>query len=446
MDFRARGRCLLSSIVGAGSGSWATLRGKALPSLLAGAGAGVNMAAPKWPPQIYRGWWVVSAAFFASGLYTGAGMFGFGVFISPLEEAFGWNRSQISASLSFMAFGSMAAPLLGRVMDRRGARMILAAALAAISASFALRPLMTELWHWYALSFLQHIGYTTGSILPAGKLVGTWFHRTRGRALGVTVMGHNFGGLFIPPMLVITLQLASWRGSYIFLGAIGAALVVYSLVMVRDFPSDEELGEELDGTGADGAPTSGWTLREALRGRAFYAITLAVVLGAFTYTGIIPHIIAHLTDNGVGLGVASLALSVYAMMGMVGMFAMGYLAERTSSRYVMMLNFVGQGSFLMAMIWAGNPLVMWTAIPLFGFFNGAFGALFQLVVPDTFGVRHFGSIMGVVNLMTVISFGAGPIIAGASFDLSGSYTLAFAAVAMMCYGGALLMTQARTDG
>ncbi len=442
-DGLPRARALPSLFVGAGAGSWATLRGKALPSLLAGAGAGVNMAAPKWPPHIYRGWWVVSAAFFAAALNTGAGQYGFGIFIGPLEETFGWSRSQISASLSFTAFGSMAAPFLGRIMDRYGAKMILAASLGVIAASFALRPLMTELWHWYALSFLQYMGYTGAAMLPAGKLVGMWFHRTRGRAMGLTAMGHNFGGLTIPPLLGMILPLVSWRGSYIALGAIGAGLVVYSLITVRDFPSGEELREELDGTGAGGAPMGGWTLGEALRGRAFYAITLAVVLGTFTYAAILPQIITHLTDNGVGLGVASLALSVFAIMGMVGKFVMGYLAERRTSRYALMLNFVGQGSFLIAMIWAGNPLVMWTAVPLFGFFNGAFGALFQLVVQDAFGIRHFGSIMGVINLTTVISFGVGPIMAGASFDFSGSYTLVFAAVAVMFYGAALALTQAR---
>ena len=106
-------------------------------------------------PKIYRGWWVISAPFLASALSVGAGQYGFGLFIEPLEDAFGWNRSQISASLSFTAVGSLIAPFVGRVMDRHGAKYIMAGSMGLIAISYLLRPLMTELWHWYALSLIQ---------------------------------------------------------------------------------------------------------------------------------------------------------------------------------------------------------------------------------------------------------------------------------------------------
>ncbi|MCH7800547.1 MAG: hypothetical protein IIC24_03275, partial [Chloroflexi bacterium] len=90
----------------------------------------------------------------------------------------------------------------------------------------------------------------------------------------------------------------------------------------------------------------------------------------------------------------------------------------------------------------GSPVVMWIAIPLYGYFNGAFGALFMLVVQNAFGIRHFGSIMGTINLTTIVSFGIGPIMAGASFDLTGSYNVVFVTVAVLFLIGALSLTQA----
>lgn len=59
------------------------------------------------------------------------------------------------------------------------------------------------------------------------------------------------------------------------------------------------------------------------------------------------------------------------------------------------------------------------AVPLFGYFHGAFVALFQLVVQDAFGIRSYGSIMGSINLSTIVPFGIGTILAGAPFDLTG---------------------------
>ncbi|MCH2316533.1 MAG: MFS transporter [SAR202 cluster bacterium] len=117
--------------------------------------------------------------------------------------------------------------------------------------------------------------------------------------------------------------------------------------------------------------------------------------------------------------VASLALSVFAIFGMSGKLLMGFLADWIPSRYTLMINLSGQAISLALTIWAGSPVVMWIAVPLLGYFHGAFGALFQLVVQDAFSIRHYGSIMGSINLSTSVSFGIGTILAGASFGLTG---------------------------
>lgn len=397
-------------------------------------------------PKIYQGWWVVSAPFLASALSVGAGQYGFGLFIEPLEDTFGWNRSQISASLSFTAVGSLIAPFLGRVMDRHGAKHIMAASMGLIAISYLLRPFMTELWHWYALSLVQYMGYTGGTILPAGRLVGIWFQRTRGRVMGFTAMGANFGGLVMPPLLGLILPILMWEGSYLVLAALSGAMMVYTLVFVNEHPPAPDTD---DGAGdSQNSPhvLTGWTLKEAMRSKAFYAITLSIMMGTFTYAAILPQIITHLTDQGVSVRTASVALSVFAICGMTGKLLMGFLAEQITPRYALMINFTGQATFLILLMWAGSPVIMWIAIPLYGYFNGAFGALFQLVVQNTFGIRHYGSIMGSINLTTMVSFGIGPILAGASFDLTGSYNMVFITVSVLFVIAAVSLTQAKAPG
>ena len=390
----------------------------------------------------------MSVPFLAAAIGTGAGQYGFGIFIEPLEDTFGWTRSQISASLSFTAVGSLIAPILGRIMDKYGTKHVITISLALTAVGYLLRPFMTELWHWYALSLLQYGGYTGASMLPAGKLVGLWFHRTRGRVMGITAMGNNFGGLVVPPILGGILTLASWKEAYVALGVLSVLMVFYALVAVRDFPSASELGDQLESPPDDSSASpilSGASVRDALRSKAFYAITLSIVMGTFTYSAILPQIITHLVDQGVSLAIATTALSVFAIMGMVGKFIMGYLAERITARYTLMVNLLGQAAFLTMMIWAGSPLIMWISVPLFGYFNGAFGALFQLVVQDAFGIRNYGSIMGIINMASMISFGIGPLLAGVSYDVTGSYQFVFLTVAAMFAIGALALTQARTS-
>ena len=111
-------------------------------------------------PRTLRGAFIIAVVFSSTALAVGVSQYAFGLFIAPIEETFGWTRTEISASLSFAAVGGLSAPLLGRAMDRFGARPILAISLVVFGLSFCQRPLMTELWHWYALSFMQFAAFS----------------------------------------------------------------------------------------------------------------------------------------------------------------------------------------------------------------------------------------------------------------------------------------------
>ena len=420
------------------------------------------------PLPIYAGWWVISAPFLAAMLTVGSGQYAFGLLIEPLEQEFGWTRTQINLSLSFTAVGSVIAPFLGYIMDRHGAKNILVVSMALIVVSYLLRPMMTELWHWYALSFIQYLGFSGASILPAGRLVGIWFERSRGRVMGITLMGNNFGGITFPPLTTLALgmswhwafiSLSPWQGTYLLFGVIGVLMTIYALAVVREFPTREQLrrrrGEEDAPSGDAPVVLTGWSLKETLRTKAFYAIMVAMMLGSLTYTGVLTQVAAHLTEEGVSPRSAAFALSLLAGCGMCGKFIMGLLADRITARYSLMIDLLGQSGFLVLLTYfagvsiplpmlapgAALPLV-WVVVGCFGFFLGAFGALTPLIVQDAFGVRFYGSIMGVMSITMGVSSFLGPILAGWSFDATGSYRLAFLLIAALFFIGAMSLTQA----
>ena len=139
--------------------------------------------------------------------------------------------------------------------------------------------------------------------------------------MGVTLMGNNFGGLVMPPIIGAALTIGSWQRAYVIVGAITFLIVIYSLIVVKEYPTVSEVSREqpiaveqtLDGR----MVLTGWTVQEALHDRAFYAIAVAVMLGSFTYAAILPQVTAHLTTEGVSVTAASLILVPYAIAGMV---------------------------------------------------------------------------------------------------------------------------------
>jgi len=388
---------------------------------------------------VHRGWAVATTSFFAAALAIGAGNYAFGFFIEPLELEFGWSRTQINASLSLWALGSLTAPVFGRLMDKYGSRPVMMFCLIVVAVSFLLRPFMTELWHWYGLSTLQFLCTSGIAVLPAARLVGVWFPKTRGRVMGLTMMGNNFGGLVVPPIIGAVLVAASWKMGYVTLGIATMVIAAVAFIAVRE---PGQRNEKMSNGGRPRDVLTAWTVQQVLRNRAFYIVTLAILLGSFIYGMVLSQMFVHLTVEGISVGVATAALSGVAGCGMGGKFVFGYLSERIPTRFVMMLSFVGQISGLLLILNPTNPVMLWLGVPIFGVCMGAFGALGPLLVQENFGIKFFGSIMGLVNLATIVSFALGPIIAGLSFDLTGEYQTAFLVMIGMLGFGIVVLTQA----
>jgi MFS family permease len=263
--------------------------------------------------------------------------------------------------------------------------------------------------------------------------------------MGITAMGNNFGGLMFPLLTGLVFALGTWREAYITYGVLAFIVAAFAFAVVRENPNQDASSSDKGERNATMPVLTGWTLKEALHSRNFYFIALTIMLGTFTYSAVLPQIINHLTNEGIPMGWATLGLSTVALFGMLGKFVLGYLAERITARYALMIDLAGQATFLIALLFVGlTPWLMWVIIPFFGFFLGAFGALFQVIVQDAFGIKNFGSIMGVINITMVISFGLGPLLAGITFDMTGSYQIAFITVACFFVTGVLSLTQAKT--
>ena len=396
-----------------------------------------------------RGALVIAVVFSSTAISVGVSQYAFGLFIAPIEETFGWTRTEISASLSFAAVGGLSAPLLGRAMDRFGARPILVFSLTVFGLSFCLRPLMSELWHWYALSFMQFATFAGLTVLPAGRLVAAWFPHVRGRMTGVAATGNNVGGLVMPVCIAALLAVMPWNEASVVIGIASFAVAGAAVLVIREAPPAARArarGSDATDTRAVAAPAlPDRGLRETVRTRTFCAVLAAITLGTFTYSAILPHVLAHLVNKGMANASALSALGTLATAGICGKLLFGWMSERFGARRMMMSNLIGQAAFAALLAGAGHTAMLAVAAPLFGLFMGGFGALYILVVQESFGMRHYGSVMGLVNLGTVVSFGLGPLIAGASYDLSGGYGAAFLIVCGLFVAGAVSLAFARSN-
>ena len=392
--------------------------------------------------NFHRGWAIAAACFLASSVAVGGSQYSFGHFVEPLENTFGWTRTQIGLSLSLIAFGSFISPLIGSLIDKQGSRRIMAFSMAVFGISYLVRPFMTELWQWYFLSVVQSFSIVGAAMLPPGKLVGLWFPENRGRVIGITAMGNNFGGMVIQPIIAFLVTVYNWKVAYAVVGALGILVSIYSYLVVKN-PDSESKGILESEKNTDNL--TGFTLKEAIRTKTFYAITFAILCGTFTYSSLLPQVSSHLIINGVRESTASIAVSLFATCGMVGKFVFGILSDKYGPRMALVLDLCGQAIFASLLVYAGDGLPVWVIVPAMGFFLGAFGALYQLIVIDAFGVKHFGAIMGVIAISNAVPSFLGPIIAGMSFDITGSYAVAFVITSVIFVLGAISLKLTREN-
>jgi MFS family permease len=378
----------------------------------------------------------VAASLFLCYLLTiGITQYAFGVFVTALAADFGWSRAAINGSLSLFAVSGLLAPLVGIAIDRVGARPVMLASLLALALSQLLRPLMTELWQFYALALLQFAGTPGLIVIPAGKLIGAWFPLRRGRALGFTTMGANVGGVIFSPLAAALVGSIGWRSACIVFGLLFLAALAPVSLWIRE-------RDARDGALSLAAPP-GLSAAAAVRTRAFALIVFGLLIAQLTYQSVSTQIVPHLESIGIAKTTAALGLAAMAVAGATGKASFGWATEHLPARYVVAASLAAQITGIVVLVSAGTSWWLWLFIPTYGLGFGALGAIMPLLVQESFGLRAFGSIFGLVNLFTLASSLAGPPVVGVVFDRTGSYEPAFLVIAALFAIAAVALAFAR---
>ena len=168
---------------------------------------------------IYYGWLIVAASFFISFLTVG-GRNGFGVFVIPMSEDFGWDRGTISlaASIGFLLNG-LSQPFIGRLYDRVGGRRLILISLVVIGVSNLLLAATNHIiFLIIVFGVIMAIAMSGGSLNTAVSIISKWFEKKRAMAVAIIAAGAPAGGLILVPLSSYLIQLAGWRTTWAVLG------------------------------------------------------------------------------------------------------------------------------------------------------------------------------------------------------------------------------------
>jgi MFS family permease len=107
----------------------------------------------------YYGWLIVGIAFVTMGIGVTART-AFSLLMPPLIDEFGWDRGVTAGAFSFgFLVSAVLSPIVGRVMDARGPRVVIMTGVLLTTAGLLLAPAIERPWHLYAtLGLLVGVG------------------------------------------------------------------------------------------------------------------------------------------------------------------------------------------------------------------------------------------------------------------------------------------------
>ncbi len=402
-------------------------------------------ATSKRSKGIFYGWWIVAAnaaiAFYQAGTY----FYGFGAFINPLKQSFGWSYAQISLAFSLRsAETGPIAPLTGYMVDRLGARPVALIGISVMGLGFFLLSQTNSLAVFYITYLVLALGASLcGSVLPMTN-IANWFIRKRGRAFGFFTAGAGMSGLLVP-VVTWLLGVYHWRTVLIMIGG-GTWLVGLPLALVLRHrpekyglhPDGEEPHYEAETLGsALGQEVEGLSVRQALKDRSFWLLTVAFMLSFAPLNAVSLFLIPYLSDpvdqHGLALAgaMAGAAVTVMTLTSMGGRFGFGWLADYRQPRHIIMWLLILQAAGLVVL---ANLRSVWHLIPFFILFAPAYGgviAVRPVILAHYYGRHALGTIQGLTMATMTVGGVLTPLVVGILRDATGGYQWPFFVFAMV---------------
>ena len=348
-----------------------------------------------------------------------AGMWVIIVIMPAIEAEYGGTRAMASLPYTVTMVGfALGNYVIGRAVDHFGitASLIVAATMTAIG--FGLATLSSSL---LVLSFTQFlVGFA--SAVGFGPLIADishWFVRRRGIAVAIAASGNYLSGAIWPILLAEVLAESGWRAVYIVMAAVTlVAVIPLAFALRRRLP--QEVQTAAQNTSLVNAKTVGLSPRALQYLLGFAGIGCCVAMSMPQV-----HIVAYCVDLGFGPAVGAQMLSLMLLCGVVSRIISGLVADILGGVQTLLIGSCLQCLALFLYLPSGGMVSLYVVSLVFGLSQGGIVPSYVLVVREYMPAKEAGARVGFVMMATILGMALGGWLSGVTYDLSGSYTLAF---------------------
>ena len=404
----------------------------------------------------YYGWIVLACLCCAGFARQGPAVATLSIFVEPLTRDFGWSRTAVSGAVSLGGLlAALVSPLIGPLLDRRGSRLVLCVAVLMNGVALLLLSLTPSLLVFYLLFCVARMNWAGPFDLGIYGSLNNWFVARRTVAASVATLAQMLGLVAMPLIAQFAILHDGWRAGWLALGVVTLVVgfVPVWLLLVRG-PEDmglqpDRAGFAIQPPGAAATPQAepDFSRRQAIRTPAFWLLMLYTVMVYPVQAGVSLHQAPHLVERGLDPTTAAMIVGSFSLMSGIATIACGLLPRRLPIRFLLALasTMLAFGTLLMPGV--TSEADGYIAAGLYGVGIGGVLTLVPVVWADYFGRANYGAIRGLALSTQVLAQAIGPLLSGALYDLTGSYTISlhfFAALSVLSIVAALAARQPRS--
>ncbi|WP_162527223.1 MFS transporter [Sphingomonas solaris] len=378
----------------------------------------------------WRQHWPTVIAAMAGVAMSTMNSYSVGVFIEPLQQAFGWSRAQISLGPALTApVVILLASLMGVAIDRFGPRRI---GIIGVTLLCVLNLLLStvgpSIWSWWAVWALIAFGnlFIQPSVWTAA--ISGLFSAGRGFALAFALCGSGIGSIITPFLTYELIARFGWRLGFVglasFWGIIAIPLVYFLFTSAKDRARKAPLvAATLEAPMT--VPPPGASRRELLTSWRFIRLALAGTLIAAVVMSVVTNLMPVLTWYGLTRAQAAGVAPLLGITSIAGRLLVGFMLDRIHGTVLGALSVsLPIGASLLLLTSHGSIPVAACAVLILGLTLGAELDLVAYLTSRYFGLANFGLLFGTIGGLITLVGSLTPLGMNMVYDTTSSYAAA----------------------
>ena len=346
-----------------------------------------------------------------------------GVMMAPLEQEFGWSRTQIYSGTSLASLvTAFAATGAGICIDRVGARRVAIVATALLCGAIAMMSTVAgSLWQWWFQWVLVGLA---GAAMPTVWLapIAARFTASRGLAVAVALSGTGISTFLVPVTANALMEAYGWRVGYIGIAAIWAILVLPLILLFFYGAEHGARGKSGKSGPAPSQPLRGLTARQGFVSPTYYILMAAAFGTTVGGVALVLNLVPVLVSTGIDRNAAVWIAGLIGISTIIGRIFSGWLMDRVDAKYVAS---AAAGTAVILPItllcFPGSATMAAAGVFTYGLIGGAKIGAIAYLASRHLGTRAFGTLYGAISATQALAVSAAPLAANFVYDMTLSY-------------------------